>query len=104
MLFTLMGAEPVIAGWEFESLVTLVTNGGFGALVWYLIVKHLPAVERRHEAERDRWMAWIDARDIAQKETEAAQLEVMVGMREQLADYDKQLALLREKVGSHEKS
>jgi hypothetical protein len=100
MLFAHRVGELVMSGWEFETVVTIVTNGGFGALVWYLIVKHMPAVERRHEAERDRWMAWIDNRDTAKQQSEAAQLEAMHTLNKQLADYDKQLALLREKVST----
>lgn len=41
-------------------IIQLVTAGGFGALVWYLVVKHIPAIEERHRLERAqdeaRWM------------------------------------------------
>ena len=94
----LLSAEDLIAGWSFESLLAIVTNGGFGALVWYLIVKHLPAVEKRHEAERDRWMAWIEKRDIAQSAAEAANLLAIQKLSDQVSDYDKQLALIRERM------
>jgi len=95
----MLAAEQLASGWEFETIVSLVTNGGFGALVWYLIVKHMPAVEKRHEQERDRWMAWIDTRDKAQRDAETALLEALKSMSNHLAEYDKQLALLREQVG-----
>jgi len=34
-------------------IIQLVTAGGFGALVWYLVVKHIPAIEDRHMRERE---------------------------------------------------
>ena len=34
-------------------VTTLVSNGGFGALVWYLIVRHLPKIEETHRKERE---------------------------------------------------
>jgi len=33
-------------------LTQLATAGGFGALVWYLVMKHIPAIEARHREER----------------------------------------------------
>lgn len=35
-----------------DPIVRLVTAGGFGALVWYLVVKQIPAIEKRHSDER----------------------------------------------------
>lgn len=35
-----------------DPLVRLVTAGGFGALVWYLIVKYIPAIEDRYQKMR----------------------------------------------------
>ena len=46
-----------------ESLVQLATAGGFGALVWYLVVKHIPAIEERHQGERSEWLHYIQKRD-----------------------------------------
>lgn len=46
-----------------ESLVQLATAGGFGALVWYLVVKHIPAIEERHQGERSEWLHYIKNRD-----------------------------------------
>ena len=46
-----------------DTLVKLVTAGGFGALVWYLVVKHIPAIEDRHRTERTEWREYIAKRD-----------------------------------------
>ena len=46
-----------------QPLIQLVTAGGFGALVWYLVVKHIPAIEARHKEERLEWMNYIAKRD-----------------------------------------
>lgn len=48
-----------------DVIVKLVTMGGFGALVWYLVVKHIPAIEDRHRTERHEWRAFIRGRDEA---------------------------------------
>ena len=51
-------------GLEWVSpLVTLATSGGFAALVWYLVVKHIPAIEDRHQTERGEWRAYMESRD-----------------------------------------
>lgn len=46
-----------------QPIVQLVTAGGFGALVWYMIVKHIPAIEERHRSEREEWLVYIKKRD-----------------------------------------
>lgn len=57
-----------------SPVVQLATAGGFGALVWYLIVKHIPSIEQRHiderrtdevrwQAERKEWLEYINKRD-----------------------------------------
>ena len=46
-----------------EPLVQLATAGGFGALVWYLVVKHIPSIEERHQNERKEWLSYIKDRD-----------------------------------------
>ena len=48
-----------------DTIVKLVTAGGFGALVWYLVVKHIPAIEKRHQQERDEWKEFLSKRDDA---------------------------------------
>ena len=61
-------------------VIQLVTAGGFGALVWYLIVKHIPAIDERHREERreddkryreerKEWLEYIDRRDKALEAT-----------------------------------
>ena len=46
--------DPEQLNWV-SSLITIATNGGFAALVWYLVVKHIPMIEERHKKERDEW-------------------------------------------------
>ena len=48
-----------------DVIVKLVTMGGFGALVWFLIVRHIPAIEDRHRNERHEWRTFIRGRDEA---------------------------------------
>jgi len=44
------------AEWTWVNpIVQLVTAGGFGALVWFLIVKYIPNQEERHKEERTTW-------------------------------------------------
>ena len=38
-------------------LVTLATNGGAIAMVWFLIWKRLPDIDERHAKERAAWAA-----------------------------------------------
>ena len=42
-----------------NTIVQLTTAGGFGALVWYLVVRHIPAIELRHKDERIAMMLQI---------------------------------------------
>ncbi len=37
------------------SVLQLATAGGFSALVWYLVVKHIPFIESNHREERTEW-------------------------------------------------
>ena len=46
-----------------EPLVQLATAGCFGALVGYLVVKHIPSIEERHQSERGEWLQYIQRRD-----------------------------------------
>ena len=55
-------------------VIQLATAGGFGALVWYLVIKHIPTIEARHRSERIEWLAYIKARD---KDFENIALEMM---------------------------
>jgi hypothetical protein len=72
-----------------NAVVTLVTSGGFGALVWYLIAKALPAMEDRHaterkeildahEAERKEWMAYVKGQNEKNEELIKQYHELMV--------------------------
>ena len=58
-----------------QPVIQLVTAGGFGALVWYFVVKLIPSVEdrhkgeraeieERHKLERSAWLTYIDKRDV----------------------------------------
>lgn len=58
-----------------QPVIQLVTAGGFGALVWYFVVKLIPSVEarhkeeraeieQRHKDERSAWLSYIDKRDM----------------------------------------
>lgn len=38
-----------------DSIIQVATAGGFSALVWYLLVKHVPAIEERHREDRRQW-------------------------------------------------
>lgn len=59
-----MPPENLTDNWSWiEPVVYLVTSGGFGALVWYLITKHLPKLEERHREERAELVAKIEAKD-----------------------------------------
>ena len=57
-----MGTESSAAEWV-ELVTQLVTAGGFGALVWYLVVKHIPSIEVRHKEERESWRRFVKDRD-----------------------------------------
>lgn len=61
-------------GFGLDTIIQLVSAGGFGAMAWYLIGKVLPEKDREHRAERqadqERWReergefrAYIAARD-----------------------------------------
>ena len=38
-----------------ESIIQVATTGGFGALLWYVIVKQLPKLQDIHRQERSEW-------------------------------------------------
>jgi len=56
-----MDIQPVV-DWA-SPISQLATAGGFSALVWYLVVKHIPAIEARHQKERAEWLEYIRHRD-----------------------------------------
>lgn len=47
-----------------EPIISLVTTGGFGGLLWYIVVKHIPAMEERHKAERRELHEYLVKRDM----------------------------------------
>ena len=58
------------------SVVQLATAGGFGAIVWYMLIKHIPSIEQRHKEERQTieerhakersdWREYLSSRDAA---------------------------------------
>ncbi len=51
-----------------NGFIQIVTTGGFGALLWYMLVKHIPNIEQRHRDERKEWLAYIKEQDDEQKE------------------------------------
>ena len=69
-------------------ILQLVTAGGFGALAWYLIVRHLPTVEKEHREERATWMAYNEKRDNEESRRAEKNIEALVKVEEAL----KQLA------------
>ena len=80
-----------------DSVIQLVTAGGFGALVWYLVVKHIPGIESRHKTERLEFLRYIEKRDedyeVIVKEALTLFGEVRTEIRQ-----------LREKVNEYTKS
>lgn len=54
--------ENAVFEWV-QPVIQLVTAGGFGALVWYMVVKHIPSIETRHKEERLEWLQYIEKRD-----------------------------------------
>ena len=62
-MFILAEASNTDAMSWVAPVIQLVTAGGFGALVWYLVVKHIPSIEKRHADERKEWLEKIEERD-----------------------------------------
>lgn len=46
-----------------DPVIQLTTAGGFGALVWYLVVKQIPQMETFHREERKLFMVELERRD-----------------------------------------
>ena len=66
-----------------KALIELATAGGFGVLVWYLIVKYIPRMEDRHKEEREA----IQARADMQVDKLAAELkEIAKALRDRHDD------------------
>jgi len=46
-----------------KELIDIATAGGFTALVWYLVVRHIPSITAAHQKEREEWLSYIKSRD-----------------------------------------
>lgn len=64
-------------------IINLVTSGGFGALAWYLIVKHYPAMEARHREERKEWKESLEKIIAKHEELTEKALEAIHSARNQ---------------------
>ena len=58
----LFGQADITLGWA-DAIIKLTTAAGFGGLVWYLVVKHIPEIEERHRREREQYREYLDKRD-----------------------------------------
>lgn len=59
-----MESETVTNAFDWVTpVIQLATSGGFGALVWYLITKHLPKIEERHRTERQSLVSALSKKD-----------------------------------------
>lgn len=68
-----------------QGVIQLATAGGFSALVWYLVIKHIPAIQSRHKAERDEWLHYIQRRDDSFDALVRENLSAIHEVREELA-------------------
>lgn len=73
------------------AIIQLVTTGGFGALLWYLIVKHIPSIEDRHQAERLEWLEYIKRRDESFEELARKHLETVGAIQRELLSIEVRL-------------
>lgn len=106
-LWILAQSAEVIGKMDWVApFVQLVTAGGFGSLVWYFIVKHIPAIEARHAAERladevrwtaerGEWLGYIEKRDKQFEQQAKDFTDAMIKMES---------FLLRSQRDSHEQS
>lgn len=62
---------------ELQWLAPAVRDLGFAALGWYLIVRHIPAIERRHAQERNQWLQSLRRRDEIFERNATANLEAL---------------------------
>ena len=69
-----------------SPIIQLVTAGGFGALVWYLIVKHQPAIDERHRDERAEWLEYIRKRDSDFEELSTKFVSLCLKLEHELAE------------------
>lgn len=69
-------------------LIDLATATGFAGLVWYLVVKHIPAIELRHQTERSEWLAYIKGRDSTFEQLTREYLQSVNDMRQEIRELD----------------
>jgi len=77
-------ADDTTMSWV-APIIQLVTAGGFGALVWYLVVKHIPSIEKRHADERSEWLRHIDEKDKKFEDLTREFITVLGQVKNQLA-------------------
>lgn len=56
---------------DAKDIIALATNGGFAALLWYFVVKHIPAITSTHLSERKEWLDYIKSRDAQHENRES---------------------------------
>ncbi len=78
-----------------QPVIQLVTSGGFGALVWYILMYHIPGIEQRHREERDRWMEYIDKRDEENKEVFDRYLQSIDMIKDELKALERKIDELK---------
>lgn len=69
-----------------NSIITLSTAGGFGALLWYFVIKHIPSIEQRHQTERAEWLAYMQRRDEDQRQRDEKLEAVIQSFRDTLKE------------------
>lgn len=91
--------NPANFVWPWVApVVYLVTTGGFGAMVWYMMVIHQPKVEDRHKDERAEWLSYISSRDVEAKERDAQFMKLTREMIEATSGVRIELSVLRSKI------
>ena len=97
-----------------KTVSTLAQTLGFGGLVWYLVVRHIPAIELRNKEEReserkefletiDGYRELINASDEARSARETEQREFMTAIlresHQALKTYESAIAKLTRSDG-----
>lgn len=72
-----------------DAIVQLVTAGGFGALVWYLICRHIPDIETRHRDERTEWRTFLESAMRETKESNEKVEMALLRVLEHVNQYDR---------------
>lgn len=84
-----------------QPIIQLTTAGGFGALVWFLVVKQIPQFLDRHRQERTEWYEGQRQRDAeflaAQRERDAELVSALKEINGSLHDLRKEINDRRDK-------